>query len=282
MPSMVRVDTSTIASASPTKSIGKRINPQHCYNLHMSKRNKIGLWVLAIALGVGALAVKYRAEIRSRIAEIPIVQSARGKKSSDDQATTYGVTARARLEPMFAAKGLPYPPAHIALVSVKDEMKLSLYATDAGGPYKLVNSYPILGASGHLGPKLREGDYQVPEGIYKIYALEPNTPYHLGLRVNYPNEFDLAKAQAEGRTSPGSDILIHGATGSIGCLAMGDPASEDLFIVAYDCPDKELPLIIAPVDFRKGLKAPVRDDSPLWLDELYANIRSALAKYPTE
>ena len=116
-----------------------------------------------------------------------------------------------------------------------------MYASAADKKFKYICTYPIFGASGVLGPKLREGDYQVPEGLYQL-ALEPDTPYHVALRLNYPNASDLARAKADNRENPGSDILVHGTRGSIGCIAVGNPASEDLFILAYDTRDKHLPL----------------------------------------
>ena len=69
--------------------------------------------------------------------------------------------------------------------------------------------YPILAASGVLGPKLREGDKQVPEGIYGAEALNPNSKFHLSIRLNYPNTFDRRMAQSDGRTQLGGDIMIH-------------------------------------------------------------------------
>ena len=53
--------------------------------------------------------------------------------------------------------------------------------------------YPVLGASGVLGPKLKEGDRQVPEGVYRVPELNPNSDFHLSLRLDYPNEFDRAQ-----------------------------------------------------------------------------------------
>jgi murein L,D-transpeptidase YafK len=76
-------------------------------------------------------------------------------------------------------------------------------------------------ASGKAGPKLREGDGQVPEGIYRIDGLNPNSSYHLSLKLNYPNDFDLEQARTEGRTELGGDIFIHGKAVSIGKTRAG-------------------------------------------------------------
>ena len=79
-----------------------------------------------------------------------------------------------------------------------------------------------------LGPKLREGDRQVPEGVYTIANMNPNSISHLSLALSYPNDFDRARAAEDGRADNtlGGSIMIHGGSGSIGCMAVGDEAAE--------------------------------------------------------
>src|SRR5690606_33287906 len=108
------------------------------------------------------------------------------------------------------------------------------WVPDAHGAWVAVHQYPVLAASGQAGPKLREGDRQVPEGFYAIESLHPNSRFHLALRVNYPNQSDRQRAAEDGRTNLGGDIMIHGSNASVGCLAMGDPAAEDLFVLVAD------------------------------------------------
>ena len=74
----------------------------------------------------------------------------------------------------------------------------------------------------------------MPEGVYRIVALNPNSSYHLSMKLDYPTEFDLSKARAEGRTRPGSDIFIHGKAVSIGCVAVGDDAIEEIFVLVRE------------------------------------------------
>src|SRR5262249_39265833 len=83
-----------------------------------------------------------------------------------ERAAHHGAPARARLAPSFAAAYVPYPPQRFVLLGFKRERELQLIAYPPGGGPVFIRSYPILGASGELGPKLREGDGQVPEGIY--------------------------------------------------------------------------------------------------------------------
>jgi len=199
-----------------------------------------------------------------------------GGKSISDRLEEFGDAARARMLPGFEAAGVAYPPAELTLVAVKSERMLYVYAGAGEGRLEKVLSYTILGQSGDLGPKLREGDLQVPEGLYKIEGLNPNSNYHVSLRVNYPNDFDRQKARAEGRDRPGSDIYIHGRSASVGCLAMGNPVAEELFTLAVDVGPKEVNLIITPVDFREDGPYPGLPEEPAWLSALYGEIEAVL------
>jgi len=198
-----------------------------------------------------------------------------------EQIKKYGVSARSRLTPKFAKAELSYPPDGVAFVAIKSSRELQVYCSSGSKSNQLVCVYPILGASGHVGPKLRAGDYQVPEGIYSL-TLEPNTPYHLALRLNYPNESDLLRAKADGRTNPGRDILMHGTTGSAGCVAMGDQTSEDLFVLVNDAKNKTVPMIITPVDLRLEKPPAAEVSDPNWLPQLHKEIETALKHYPVK
>jgi hypothetical protein len=164
-----------------------------------------------------------------------------------------GPQVNARLRPDFVKAGVSYPPERVVLVAFKQERRLDLLAGGKTGKLRLVRSFPILGASGKAGPKLREGDGQVPEGFYRIELLNPNSNFHLSLRVNYPNGDDRTRALSAGQdlSSLGGDIMIHGGMASAGCLAMGDPAAEDLFVLAARTGLDRLELLILPWDFRQ-------------------------------
>ena len=119
---------------------------------------------------------------------------------------------------------------------------------------------------------------QVPEGLYRIESLNPNSLYHLALRVDYPNQFDRAKGRADGREDLGGDIMIHGKSCSIGCLAMGDPAAEELFVLAAETGIDNLSVILTPVDFRTDELPAEMPKGPDWTPELYASIKRELMK----
>lgn len=139
----------------------------------------------------------------------------------------------------------------------------------------LIASYPIVAASGGPGPKLREGDRQVPEGVYRVEGLNPNSAYHLSIKVGYPNDSDAAHAAAEGRSDPGGDIFIHGKDLSIGCLAIGDDAIEELFVLVEQVGITSADVVIAPHDLRRDPAIPA-GEFPQWYQERCAEIRDAL------
>lgn len=192
----------------------------------------------------------------------------------------YGAGARARLKPHFDKAGVIYPPSELVFVGLKEEKSLEVYARNGTNALKFIRAYPVLAASGVAGPKLREGDRQVPEGIYPIEWLNPNSSYHLSMRIGYPNEFDRAQAAKEGRTQLGGDIMIHGKAKSVGCLAMGDEAAEDFFVLAADVGIKNITMILAPVDFRAGKAVPTNAKLTEWTPALYEQIKARLAKLP--
>jgi murein L,D-transpeptidase YafK len=196
-----------------------------------------------------------------------------------ERVAKYEAAVHHRLAPLFKAQSIPYPPAKFTLIVLKEEKKLELHVPGTNGQYQLIKTYPILAASGTAGPKLKEGDLQVPEGFYEIEALNPNSRYHLSLRVNYPNAEDKKHAKTEGRTNLGGDIMIHGKALSIGCIAIGDPASEEVFILAAKTGIKNIKLLISPVDFRVRPLKDVQLKTPIWLKPLYERLKAEMDNY---
>lgn len=228
-------------------------------------------------LGVGfALFFPSKAAIVMDYFKLKITQ----KYSVNDRLTQFGTAVQQRLAADFQQAGIALPPAAITLLAFKDSKRLELYAADPTGAWRQVKAYPIQAASGILGPKLREGDRQVPEGIYNVESLNPNSLFHVSLRLNYPNAFDRAMGAADGRENLGSDIMIHGKAQSIGCLAMGDEAAEELFALAAWVGKENMRVVIAPTDFRQaGAQIPV-ENVPVWATTLYPQLLAELAQYP--
>ncbi len=187
--------------------------------------------------------------------------------------------ASRRLTAKFTAAKMAWPPAEVAFVTIKDEKSVELHARSEGGAWKLVHRYPVLAASGKSGPKLQQGDKQVPEGVYGISYLNPASRYHVSLRVNYPNAFDRQMASKDGRKDLGGDIMFHGKAVSAGCIAVGDEAAEELFVLAANVGLPNVKVVIAPTDFRRRGLPPADDTKPDWLPGLYMEVASAMAPF---
>ena len=239
--------------------------------MKMGKAKRWRLVLLFLAFGLAISALPFRAKLQRAL--IGVVQRVKGRKSVADRVVQFGPAVRSRLAPDFQRIGVAYPPTAMILVGLKHERQLEVWVSE---PPRLLKSYPILGASGTLGPKLKEGDRQVPEGLYQIESLNPNSLYHLSLRVNYPNAFDRAQGVSDGRTQLGSDIMIHGKRCSIGCLAMGDAAAEELFVLAAETGIENIEVILSPVDFRVRKLPADMPPVPAWVTKRYETIQQAL------
>ena len=199
-----------------------------------------------------------------------------GGYTVEDRVAQYGKAADAYWRPLFHRAGATYPPRRLLLVAFKEEKKLEVYAGDILGNMHHITTFPILAASGGAGLKIREGDRQVPEGFYRIESLNPNSRFHLSLRINYPNLEDLNAAKAEGRdlSNLGGDIMIHGSNVSIGCLAMGDEAAERLFILAAKVPLDEVQVVIVPRDLRQIADETFASETSDRVKDLYQRLRA--------
>ena len=162
-----------------------------------------------------------------------------GGETVQSRVQEFGPASEERWRSRFRSADVIWPPSNVTLVADKSKELLHVYSNES-----LVCTLPVVKMSGRLGPKLKEGDRQVPEGVYEIQSLNPNSAYHVSLRLNYPNAGDVAAG------CTGSDIMIHGKNKSVGCLAMGDEAAEDLFYLAFQVGLSNVTVLLCPVDFR--------------------------------
>ena len=107
----------------------------------------------------------------------------------------------------------------------KQEAELEVWKQDRSGRFALLKTYPICRWSGDLGPKVREGDRQAPEGFYSITPaqMNPQSLYYLSFNTGYPNAYD----KALGHT--GSQLMVHGDCSSRGCYAMTDEQIAEIY-----------------------------------------------------
>lgn len=209
-----------------------------------------------------------------------LVQRLRGGSTVAQQVARYEPAVRARLSGDLRRAGVAWPPRQLWLVAYKAERVMRVYAAGDDGRPRHLRDYAILGASGGAGPKLREGDRQVPEGLYRVASLNPDSLYHLALRVGYPSADDRSAAARDGRSRLGGDIMIHGGDRSSGCLAMGDEAAEDLFALAALAGVEQVAVWIAPLDLRAHPDWTPPRATPPWMAERYRALREALATLP--
>ncbi len=118
--------------------------------------------------------------------------------------------------------------AEIFIRIFKETDELEVWLGQIDGTFARFRTYPICAWSGSLGPKLKEGDGQSPEGFYVVTpsAMNPRSQFHLSFNLGFPNAYDRAK----GRT--GSFLMVHGDCVSIGCYAMTDAGIEEIYLLA--------------------------------------------------
>ena len=122
-------------------------------------------------------------------------------------------------------------PAQPMVIRVyKQSSELEVWKRTNSGEYALLKTYPICKWSGALGPKIREGDYQSPEGFYDVTPglMNPKSAYWLSFNVGFPNKFDAAW----GRT--GTNLMVHGDCKSVGCFAMTDAGIKEIYALARE------------------------------------------------
>jgi murein L,D-transpeptidase YafK len=107
----------------------------------------------------------------------------------------------------------------------KQEAELEVWKQTRSGKFALLKTYPICRWSGDLGPKVKEGDRQAPEGFYAISPaqMNPKSAYYLSFNTGFPNAFD----KSLGRT--GSELMVHGDCSSRGCYAMTDEQIAEIY-----------------------------------------------------
>jgi murein L,D-transpeptidase YafK len=155
---------------------------------------------------------------------------------------------------------------HVVFIAFKKEQKLEVWAKNKGeNSYKLLQKYAICASSGKPGPKLKQGDLQVPEGIYYIDRFNPASSYHLSLGINYPNQVDKLRSKG---LNPGGDIFIHGKCVTIGCLPMTDDKIKELYLFAIyskAAGQNKIPVYIFPFNM-KNYNNSNQNESSSWFE----------------
>src|SRR5918995_228578 len=130
---------------------------------------------------------------------------------------------------LMAEKGMSRSDP-ILIRAYKKESELEVWKRRTDGKYAHLKTFPICRWSGQLGPKVREGDRQAPEGFYTVTPaqMNPNSAYYLSFDTGYPNAYD----RAHGRT--GAHLMVHGTCSSRGCFAMTDEAIAEVYAIGRE------------------------------------------------
>jgi murein L,D-transpeptidase YafK len=182
-----------------------------------------------IARRVWSFALIYRSLVRALITSVALAAGVLLAGCNSDEISLAN----------NAKANQPVPPKLLAQMTEKDmdlqspilvrlfkqEAELEVWKQDRSGHFALLKTYPICRWSGDLGPKVREGDRQAPEGFYSITPgqMNPQSAYYLSFNTGYPNAFD----KALGRT--GSELMVHGDCSSRGCYAMTDEQIAEIY-----------------------------------------------------
>ena len=183
------------------------------------------------------------------------------------------------------ANGLQLDNFHVLFVAYKDSDEFDIYTRKKTETlYKKLITYEICSRSGQLGPKRKEGDYQVPEGFYRINMFNPSSNFHLSLGINYPNTSDKRKSR---EPKLGGNIFIHGACVTIGCLPMTNEGIKEIYLYAVHARNNgqsNIPVYIFP--FKMTVEnfhqyETKYQDHPQLLD-FWANLRKGYDKFANE
>src|SRR5690606_13298403 len=100
------------------------------------------------------------------------------------------------------------------------------------------------------------------EGFYYIEGFNPESDFHLSLRLNYPNAADRIIGVQD---HWGGDIYIHGGCSTVGCFPMTDSAMAELYWLAVEA--RTAGQTVIPVHVFPGR---MDDDVVRWLNRTFA------------
>jgi murein L,D-transpeptidase YafK len=149
--------------------------------------------------------------------------------SVDFEGLSAGPPLSAKTIAQLKSKGMTKDSSVLVRI-FKQESELEVWKINSSGHYALFKSYPMCRWSGKLGPKLREGDRQAPEGFYHVSAtmLNPKSQFNLSFNLGFPNRLEAA----QGFT--GDALMVHGACSSSGCFAMTDAQIEEIYPIVRE------------------------------------------------
>ena len=132
----------------------------------------------------------------------------------------------------FKNKNLDFNSFHLFIRVFKKEKLVEVWIREKNkDSFTLLQTYDFCMSSGMLGPKRKEGDLQIPEGVYQINHFNPQSKFYLSLGLNYPNASDRILSDKQ---HPGKDIYLHGSCVTVGCIPLTDDKIKELYIMAVE------------------------------------------------
>lgn len=154
----------------------------------------------------------------------------------------------------FADKKLSMDKFQLFMRAFKKEKELEVWVKEKNKEtFTLLYTIDFCSSSGTLGPKRKEGDLQIPEGIYQINHFNPFSNFYLSLGINYPNESDKILSD---KKKPGSAIYIHGNCVTVGCIPITDDGIKELYLLAVEARNDgqtNIPVHIFPTRLDAGV-----------------------------
>jgi murein L,D-transpeptidase YafK len=164
----------------------------------------------------------------------------------------------------FFDKRLSFEKFQLFLRAFKKEQLLEVWVKENGKQeFALLHTYEFCTTSGVLGPKRKEGDLQIPEGVYHINHFNPQSNFYLSLGLNYPNASDKILGHA---TKPGGSIYIHGNCVTIGCIPITDDKIKELYVLTVEARNsgqEKIPVHVFPTRLDNGnIEKLITDQDP--------------------
>ncbi len=154
----------------------------------------------------------------------------------------------------FKTKKISYAGFNLYIRAFKKEAVVEIWIKEKGkDQYALLHTYPFCATAGTLGPKRKEGDSQIPEGVYYIQNFNPASNFYLSLGINYPNTSDKILSD---KKHPGGDIYIHGNCVTIGCIPLTDDKIKEVYLLAVEARNngqEKIPVHIFPDRLNNGI-----------------------------
>lgn len=174
----------------------------------------------------------------------------------------------------FSQKEIPYDNFRLFIRAFKKERELEVWVKgSASARYALLHRYEFCATSGTLGPKRKEGDLQIPEGIYAINHFNPESNFYLSLGINYPNASDKILSDPH---KPGGAIYLHGNCVTIGCIPLTDDKIKELYVLAVEARSngqEKIPVHIFPAKLSNDGFSLLKKDYPARVVSFWENLK---------